>query len=194
MFFFTNLIFAQVATASEKPTDTQAAPSVPAQVGNALPVATPNQTPATAPVPAPSTTENTLPTANPQTQGATPAQAATSATIVVPQQEAEAKPAKSQGLFGEGFMNFLPFLLIIVAMWIFLIRPQQKRDKELRKRQSELKTGDHVITTAGIHGKVVSIDADRVLLQVADGVRIRFERQAIITFISESKDEKPAKS
>jgi preprotein translocase subunit YajC len=105
---------------------------------------------------------------------------------------AEQKP--QQGLFGEGMSGFIYIGLFVLAIWFLVLRPQRKQEKELRKRQSELKAGDQVITTAGIHGKVVSIDASNILLQIADGVRVRFERAAIITVVKESKDEKAAKS
>jgi preprotein translocase subunit YajC len=81
----------------------------------------------------------------------------------------------------------LPILLLVV-FWFLLIVPQRKRDKEMRKRQAELKNGDQVITSAGIYGKIVNLDGNRVTLQVSENSRIVFQRQAIVGF---SSDDKP---
>jgi preprotein translocase subunit YajC len=73
------------------------------------------------------------------------------------------------------------FGLIIVVFYFFIIRPQQKRQREMKKMLDELKRGDRVITSAGIHGTVTDIDDKTVVVQVADNVRVRFEKVAIAT-------------
>lgn len=80
-------------------------------------------------------------------------------------------------------------LLTFAGLYFLMIAPQRKRQKEIEKKQSEMKTGDRVITTAGIIGKIAGIDGDVVTLQVSEGTRIPFQRQAIVSFVS---DEKPA--
>ena len=54
-------------------------------------------------------------------------------------------------------MNFLPLILIIVVFWFFMIRPQMKRQKELKNFRDSLKKGDKIVTTGGIYGKVLEI-------------------------------------
>lgn len=83
--------------------------------------------------------------------------------------------------------SLLPMVLFGAGFYFLLIRPQQKKAKEIAKKQSELKTGDKVATSSGIVGKVVSIDdtAKTVTLQVSEGVRIPFQRAAIVEFLSE---------
>ena len=54
-----------------------------------------------------------------------------------------------------GLMNFLPLILIIVVFWFFMIRPQMKRQKELKNFRDSLKKGDKIVTTGGIYGKVL---------------------------------------
>ena len=56
-----------------------------------------------------------------------------------------------------GLMNFLPLILIIVVFWFFMIRPQMKRQKELKNFRDSLKKGDKIVTTGGIYGKVLEI-------------------------------------
>lgn len=77
---------------------------------------------------------------------------------------------------GGGMIQFLFPILIFVAFYFFLIRPQQKKQKEL---DSKLKKGDRVFTNAGIIGKIVDMNERRVTLEVAKGVNMTFLRSAI---------------
>ena len=61
----------------------------------------------------------------------------------------------------------------------FFIRPAQKRQKETKSMQSQLKRGDKVITIGGIHGSIDAVDEATVYLKVADGTTLRFDRQAV---------------
>ncbi len=78
------------------------------------------------------------------------------------------------------WMSLMPFLLIIVVFYFFMIRPQMKRQKELRKYRENLKKGDKIVTTGGIYGKVSEIKEDRVIVEIAEGVRITIDKAAII--------------
>ncbi|MCX7987255.1 MAG: preprotein translocase subunit YajC [Bacteroidales bacterium] len=75
---------------------------------------------------------------------------------------------------------FLPLLLIIVVFYFFMIRPQMKRQKELKKFREALKKGDKVITTGGIYGKIVEIEDHTVLLEVDNNVKIRVDKVALL--------------
>lgn len=77
---------------------------------------------------------------------------------------------------GGGAMQLLFPILIFVAFYFFLIRPQQKKQKEL---ESKLKKGDRVFTNAGIIGTIIELGDKRVTLEVAKGVRMEFLRTAI---------------
>ncbi|MBO1914600.1 preprotein translocase subunit YajC, partial [Microvirga sp. 3-52] len=76
-------------------------------------------------------------------------------------------------------MGLLPFIAMFAIMWFFLIRPAQKRQKETKSMQSQLKRGDQVITIGGIHGSIDAVDELTVYLKVADGTTLRFDRQAV---------------
>ncbi|SEN35347.1 preprotein translocase subunit YajC [Lihuaxuella thermophila] len=76
-------------------------------------------------------------------------------------------------------MGLLPMILIFVAFYFFLIRPQQKRQKERTQMLNALKKGDKVITIGGLHGSIVDLTEDRVTLKVSDNTRLVFERSAI---------------
>lgn len=78
-------------------------------------------------------------------------------------------------------MSMLPLVFIFVIFYFLLIRPQQKRQKEHRKLVEALKSGDRIVTNAGIHGLVVNVKDKTVLVKVADNVKIEFDKGAIVT-------------
>ena len=75
--------------------------------------------------------------------------------------------------------QFLPMLLIIVVFYFFMIRPQMKKAKDQKKYVEELKKGDKVITTSGIHGKIVEMNDTTFLIEVESGTKIRFEKSSV---------------
>ncbi|HTO38295.1 MAG TPA: preprotein translocase subunit YajC [Brumimicrobium sp.] len=87
---------------------------------------------------------------------------------------------------GEGGSSQIIMLLLIVAVfYFFMIRPQMKRQKEIKKFRENLSEGDKVVTIGGIHGKVLEITDTSVLLSCEGGTKIRFEKSAISTGIDE---------
>lgn len=78
-----------------------------------------------------------------------------------------------------GVMSFLPMLLIIVVFYFFMIRPQMKKAKDHKKFVAELKKGDKVITTAGIHGRIVDLNETTIVLETEGGGKIRFDKSAV---------------
>ena len=68
---------------------------------------------------------------------------------------------------------------IVLVFYFFMIRPQIQKQKQQKKYVEELKKGDKVVTTAGIHGKVYEIADITVLIEVEGGTRIRFDKSAI---------------
>lgn len=89
--------------------------------------------------------------------------------------------APQGGEGGGGFMSLLPFLAIIVIMYFLMIRPQVKKQKERQKMVDAIQKGDNVVTTGGIHGKVMGFtDNDKtIILKVDDNVKINVDRSAI---------------
>ena len=81
---------------------------------------------------------------------------------------------------GNAFMQFLPLILIVVVFWFFMIRPQMKRQKELKKYRDELKKGDKVMTTGGIFGKIVEINDFTVIIEVESQARLKVSKEAIV--------------
>ena len=76
--------------------------------------------------------------------------------------------------------SMLPFLAMILVLYFFMIRPQRTRQKKEKAFQAEIKRGTKVITTSGIHGKVVDVhDADNTVTIETGAGKIKFERAAI---------------
>ncbi|HEX5037013.1 MAG TPA: preprotein translocase subunit YajC [bacterium] len=76
---------------------------------------------------------------------------------------------------------FLPMILVFGIFYVLMIRPQQKARKRQQEMINNLKKGDEVITSAGIHGRVWGIVDDIVMLDIADNVRIKLEKQQVAT-------------
>ena len=74
--------------------------------------------------------------------------------------------------------QFLPFLLMFVVLYFFMIRPQQKRAKNEREFESGLKVGDKIITKSGIHGKIVELADSTVVIETMAG-KLKMERSSI---------------
>lgn len=74
---------------------------------------------------------------------------------------------------GGDILSFLPLVLMFVVVYFFMIRPQQKKQKEQKNFIANLKKGDNVITTGGIYGRIVEIDNDSVTLDIGKSTRMR---------------------
>jgi preprotein translocase subunit YajC len=98
--------------------------------------------------------------------------------------------APQSGDGGPGIMsNLILFGSIILIFYFMIIRPQQKRAKERQKLIDSMKKGDKVITASGIYGTISGLDEKTVLVQIADNVKVKLDRSAIATIISESVPE-----
>ena len=76
-------------------------------------------------------------------------------------------------------MEFLPLIIIMVAMWALLILPQQRRAKAHREMLSKLEVGDEVLTSAGIYGTVAEFDGGSIFLAVSDNLEIKVTRDSV---------------
>jgi len=75
-----------------------------------------------------------------------------------------------------GFASFIPLVLMFVIFYFLLIRPQQKRSKEHRALIANLKKGDRIVTTGGLHGRVTGLDETTLTVEIADKVRVKISR------------------
>src|ERR1700736_3299983 len=97
---------------------------------------------------------------------------------------AQTSTGTPSGIAGIG--AFVPFIFIFIIMYFVLLRPQMRRQKEQQRLVSALKTGDRVVTNAGIHGLISNVKDTTVIVKVADNVKIEMEKSAIATVLKET--------
>ena len=101
-------------------------------------------------------------------------------SLLISQAHAQTAGAAPQG---PGIMNFLILPLMLVVFYFLLIRPQQKRHKEHQAMLSKLATGDEVVTSGGVLGRVIEVSDGFVSVEIADGGRIKVQRQQITQLV-----------
>ena len=84
---------------------------------------------------------------------------------------------------GSGIVGLLPIVFIFIIAYYVMIRPQMRRQKEQQRLVSTLKTGDRVVTAAGIHGMITNVKDTTVIVKVADNVKLEMEKSAITNVV-----------
>ena len=79
------------------------------------------------------------------------------------------------------------FVLVFGVFWFFMIRPQVKKQKQERKFRAELKKGDKVITSGGLHGKIVEVSVKTVKIDVGSSIILKFDKSGISAELSNAK-------
>jgi preprotein translocase subunit YajC len=88
---------------------------------------------------------------------------------------------------GLGSMNgILMIVLLFVIMYFFMIRPQQKKQKEIQKMREALKVGDKVITAGGVHGKIKDVSDKFFTVEIADGIKVKVDKVSVFAAGNES--------
>jgi preprotein translocase subunit YajC len=101
-------------------------------------------------------------------------------------QTSGAAPSGGGGIFGQINM-LIPFIAMFAIFYFLLIRPQQKKQRDLRRMLQNLKRGDRVVTSGGIYGTIVKIRNDIIHLEIADQVRIRVNKSSIADLVKETE-------
>jgi preprotein translocase subunit YajC len=91
------------------------------------------------------------------------------------------------------FAGFIPLILMFVIFYFLLIRPQQKRTKEHRQMISNLKKGDRIITSGGIHGRITGMDETTITVEIADKVRVKVARGNVSNLAQPASQSQPEK-
>ncbi|NBP96011.1 MAG: preprotein translocase subunit YajC, partial [Gammaproteobacteria bacterium] len=87
--------------------------------------------------------------------------------------------AQAGGEAGGSLFSLLPLVVIFVLFYFLLIRPQQKRAKQHKEMVAALKKGEEIVTNGGLLGKVTDVDDNFVTVEIASGLNVRIQRQAI---------------
>lgn len=92
--------------------------------------------------------------------------------------------AAEPGATGNIWGLIWPMLLMFAVFYFFLIRPQQKKQKQRTSMLGQIKKGDKITTIGGLHGTVVELTDDTVVIRVNDTTKMTFERSAVNTIVS----------
>ncbi len=95
-----------------------------------------------------------------------------------------------EGQDANPLMSFLPLLLIVVVFYFFMIRPQMKRQKEVRKFRESLSKGDKVVTTGGIYGRIIEVKETTIILEIAKDIHIKVDKNGIIKDMSDAPQQR----
>ena len=88
-----------------------------------------------------------------------------------------------------GANQLVMIVLMIAVFYFFMIRPQMKKQKELKKFRESLKAGDKIVTIGGIHGKILEI-ADTTVLVQSEGTKLRLEKSAVSSAMEDTLQAK----
>lgn len=87
-----------------------------------------------------------------------------------------------------GVMNLVMIVALIAIFYFFMIRPQQKKQKEIKKFRDGLNVGDRVITAGGIYGKIRGVKDTTIVLEIADGVRITIDKGSVYPSAAQAQE------
>lgn len=91
-----------------------------------------------------------------------------------------AAPAAAKGgLMGGSVGTIIMMVVLILIFWLFFIRPQSKRQKELQRKREAMKEGDRVITAGGIHGKISKVHDKEFVIEIAKDVHIHIDKSSV---------------
>ena len=91
---------------------------------------------------------------------------------------------------GNPITAFAPLIIMFVIFYFLLIRPQQKKAKQHKELLSNIKKGDHVLTSGGIYGRVTASADDVMTVEISSGVEIKINRNFISTVVNPEKSPK----
>ena len=100
-----------------------------------------------------------------------------------------AAPADGAAQQPSAWPTILMFGAIILVMWLFMIRPQRKQQKEMQEFRNALKKGDKVVTVGGIYGEIVEVSEKTVLIKVDGDVKLRVDKQGLVKDYSDAEQK-----
>ena len=101
----------------------------------------------------------------------------------------QAAGAAGQQAPGAGASMWIMLILIFVVMWLFMIRPQRKQQKEMENFRNSLEKGSKVVTVGGIYGKVVEIQERTLIVEIDNGVKIKIDKNSVVRDFSDAQPQ-----
>ena len=92
----------------------------------------------------------------------------------------QSAPAETGQQGGSSINFYIMMALVVVVFYFFIIRPQSKRQKEIKNQRESLKAGDRVVTSGGIYGKIKEMKENNiVIIEIAENVRIKVDKNSV---------------
>lgn len=88
-----------------------------------------------------------------------------------------------------GWSGILMMVVIVAIFYFLMIRPQQKKQKAIQKAREALSVGDKVVTAGGIYGKIKEIGDIYMLIEIADGIRVRVEKTSVFASAEDAQTQ-----
>ena len=85
-------------------------------------------------------------------------------------------------------VQFIPLVLIFVLFYFMIIRPQRKRDSEHKNMLNNLRRGDKVITSSGVHGELSALTPDTIIVEIAPKVKVTMQRNAVVVLTARGNE------
>jgi len=98
--------------------------------------------------------------------------------------------ATGAGGAGGSMGMILMMVALFAIMYFFMIRPQQKKQKEIQEMRKKLDVGDTVVTSGGIYGKIKSVEDTAFIIEISEGVRVKVDKASIFAATNDSKTNK----
>ena len=92
---------------------------------------------------------------------------------------------QAQAQQGSGWTSIIMMAAVVLIFWLFMIRPQQKRQKEVQRKREALSTGDRIVTSGGLYGTIRDINETEFVVEIAEGVRVRVDRGSVFPAASD---------
>lgn len=99
-------------------------------------------------------------------------------------------PLQDQAQAG-GFSGIIMIVLLLLVFWLFMIRPQQKRQKEIRKFREGLSKGDKIVTAGGIFGTITDVKEKTFTVEIAKGVTITIDKGSVYPSAEAGREDRP---
>ena len=92
---------------------------------------------------------------------------------------------QAQAQQGSGWTSIIMMAAVVLIFWLFMIRPQQKSQKEVQRKREALSTGDRIVTSGGLYGTIRDIKETEFVVEIAEGVRVRVDRGSVFPAASD---------
>lgn len=88
-------------------------------------------------------------------------------------------PAAGAAASGGGISNIIPLIAIMGVFFVFMILPQMRKQKKAKLFATSIKKGNHIVTTGGIHGKIVTVEETAFVIELLDGAKMKIEKAGV---------------